>query len=221
MKVIWGDDKNTTNPSVDGALKETDFITKSIKLFNLREDLWSAVTEKTEAIEAETKERAEKRARTPGRIALAIGAFLGAAAIVAIAAPVDIFILGIAGIAALVTGGAAYGITRHIAEEPVVSLGNEQIASLEAKNKRLQSVIDQEIQVMDNSLFSQTPEVRDQFRNAFRHAALKQEVRENRVHRAKMEEKAEETAEAAQTAATMSTVAAMNASMAAMNSMNH
>lgn len=214
MDSIWNDD--TTGPSassLDTALKEPDFITRAIKLFNLREDLWTSFDKRNKEIEEETGQRAEQRARTPGRIALAIGAGAAIAAVAVIAAPVDLFIMGLAGVAALVVGFGARGLVRAIAKDGPETAGEEAQEALKKLNDKLQSRIDQEVQTMDKSLLSQPPEVRTEFRSAFDHAALKQEVRENRIHRAKMEQEAEETREAAQTAATMSTMAAMSASM--------
>ena len=206
-----------TSGTLDEAVREPDFMKRAIKLFNLRETIWSAFTHTKEEIEEETAKEARSRALTPGRIALAIGAAAAAGAVFVMAAPIDLFIMGVAGLAALAFGFTARGITRAIVKSGPETEGEEAQKLLEYSRKNMAERIETEIQRMDNSLFSQTPAVRDEFRSAFQHAATKQETREARIHRAKMEAEAEETREAAQTAATMATMAAVSASMASMS----
>ena len=69
---------------------------------------------------------------------------------------------------------------------------------------------------MEDTLPEKSPKIRDEFRSAFRHAALKQDIREDRIHRARIEADVEETKQAAQQARTMAGLAAINTSISLM-----
>ncbi len=206
--------------ALDDAVKEPDFLGKAMKLFNLRERLWDAFDKTDKEIGDVTKARAQKRAGTPSNIAFgltAVGVFIGVAVLLA---PVDL-VIGIAAggigiMAGLLSGAATYGILSSRPERE----GREAREIMTARNDKMQARIGQELDAMDKSLFSKDPTVRDEFRSAFRHASLKMEVRENRIHRAAMEKKAQADADAASastTAATAATIAAMNVTIANMS----
>jgi hypothetical protein len=209
--------KIARSSSLDDAMKEPNFIARAMKLFDLRESLWSAFDKTNEEIDEVTEERVDKRAGIPTLIGFGLGF---AAGVVGLSMLVGIPLLAFGaaemlfgGIVGLLTGGLSAWIGHSIAASGPESEGDEAHDAIKKQNKKMQATIEGEISTMDKSLFSQEPSVRDEFRSAFRHAALKMEVRENRIHRAKMEEEAEETREAAQTAATMASVAAMSAAM--------
>jgi hypothetical protein len=207
-----------TSGTLDDAVREPDFMTRAIKLFNLREKVWGAFNKTKKEIDAETEKEAEEKASMPGYVGLLTGTGLGFVGMLTLlGAPFTLPIFGVAAAVGLVAGFFTRGAARLAAKKGPEEEGAEAQKLLEYSRKNMAERIETELERMDSSLFSQKPEIRDEFRNAFKHAAAKQEIRESRIHRAKIEQEAEETREAAQTAATMATIAAVNAATASMS----
>ncbi|MEZ0225928.1 MAG: hypothetical protein ACAH83_15340 [Alphaproteobacteria bacterium] len=206
-----------TSGTLDEAVRETDFMKRAIKLFNLREKVWGAFTSTKEEIEKETEKEADARASVPSWIGASAGFIAGITGLVLFAGVVTpmvgILALGAGLVSGFLTGGVVDAIFRHAPEEE----GEEATKLLEYSRKNMSERIETEIERMDSSLFSQKPEIRDEFRSAFKHAATKQEIRESRIHRAKVEQEVEETREAAQSAAAMASMAAATAAMSSMS----
>lgn len=202
--------------TVDAAMRETDFLRKAVRLFDLREKIWDAYTATSNEVDNAGYDAAERTARWPGRIAFGIGAIAAGTGLAMAAFAVTPMVLAMSAGAALIGGFSLRGIARWVAKIGPETEAEDAQDAMEKQRKQLHNRIETAIKDMDSNLLSQAPNVREEFRSAFRHAAMKQEVRENRAHRAKVEQKAEETAEAAQTAATMSSIAAMNSALAGM-----
>lgn len=201
---------------VDAALREPDFLRKAVRLFDLREKIWDAFSATSDEIDNAGFDAAERSARWPGRIAFGIGAVAAGTALAMAAFAVTPMVLAMSAGAALIGGFSLRGIARWVAKIGPETAADDAQDEMSKQRKAMHNRIETAIKEMDSNLLSQNPGVREEFRSAFRHAAMKQEVRENRAHRAKVEQKAEETAEAAQTAATMSSIAAMNSALATM-----
>lgn len=206
-----------TSGTLDNTVREPDFMKRAIGLFNLRETVWSAFNHTKEEIETETEKEADARANVPSWIGATVGFIAGIAAMTLVATTMTPLVCIFGFCAALggafLTGSIVDAIARHAPEKE----GEEAEKLLEYSRKNMAERIETEIERMDSSLFSQAPAVRDEFRSAFQHAATKQETREARIHRAKVEQEVEETRQAAQTAATMASMAAVSASISSMS----
>lgn len=225
LEIVTDFDTLTQSGEAEAAFRETGFVNRAIRLFDLREKIWKAYNKSETAIDNDAEAEAARRARTPGRIAFAIGAVACAAVVtgplISLAAGTTLLAAAVAtglGLGAVsAAGGILCAITRSIMKSGPLNRAEERCEAMEQERKKLHARIEREIEGMDSQLVNQTAQVREEFRAAFRHASVKEEARLNKIHRARVEADAEEAKEAAQTAATMSTIAAMNSATAAMN----
>lgn len=200
----------------EDALQDKDFVKRAIKLFEVREKLWKTYDKSRNEISDAGEEKAHARARWPGRIAFGMTSALCTFGVLGLAGIVTVPLLLVAGGIGLAGGLLAGWGARSVAKSGPREDADLEIREMEKKRKSMHARIDTEIETMDSQLVNQSPQVRSEFREAFKHASVKEEARLNRIHRAKVEQEVEEAAEAAQTAAAMSTIAAVNSATAAM-----
>lgn len=200
----------------EDALQDKDFVKRAIKLFDVREKLWKASEKTSNEITNAGENEAYAKAKWPGRIAFGIVAPLCAFGVLGLAGMVTLGLALVAGGVGAVLGLCAGWGTRAFVKSGPLEAAEREVHQMEQKRKTMHARIATEIDTMDSQLVSQSPQVRSEFREAFKHASVKEEARLNRIHRAKVEEEVEETREAAQTAAAMSTIAAVNSATASM-----
>lgn len=167
---------------IDDTLREPDFIKKAIGLFSLRETIHSAYS-RTKAEVADTHAAAGlAAAKKPGRIAFGIGLVAAAVGGVLLFSPAGI----IGGFCAATIPGLIGGSVLRVMTRGFVKIGyeverDEKIEEMKATREAMLGRVEGAINDMDNALVTQTPMVRDQFRAAFQHAALKAAIRENGI----------------------------------------
>lgn len=196
----------------------TNFLEKAHKLFLLKDDAANAYDNAVGRIEKQHEIEtgpADKWATatflvTAAAVGLGVGV-LTAAGGGGLLFPI-LFGVGAGFIGGLISGLSAYSIG-CIGPN---SRREERLEVAETRFKELTHEIDFEVKGLEQNLMAQPAEVRSEFREAFRLAVTKQDHREQKIHRAKMEEEAEETREAAQTASAMATIAAVNSAMSSM-----
>lgn len=192
------------------------FLDRAHKLFLLKEEAAEVHDGAVKDIQKTCKDDVE-RATDPviartwwiSGLGTAVPAFVGAAAMIGGGA---IFLpAAMAVVAGFVIGGGAAFVTSFVVSEKYYARRENELEDAKARFTAISSDVEAELKSMEKGLLSQPPEVRSEFREAFRLAIVKEDARAGRVHRQKVEQDAEETREAAETARTMATVAAVAA----------
>lgn len=213
-----------TSGTLDDAVREPDFMKRANRLFDLREKVWNAYENTRAEITEEAKKEARAKARRPGLIGAFLGAVAGAVGALLLAGSIITPIaLGFAAVGAAVLGFTGHTVAHRIWERIPEKEADEAQKLLEFGRKNMSDRIELEIGRMDHALFSQAPAVRNEFREAFRHAATKQETREQREHRAKAEAEAEQAAcksRAPAVAVALASTAALTTALAGMSMMS-
>lgn len=212
-------EKLTISGAIPAAKREGNFLHRAHRFFLLWEDI-------NKSYDRDRKRSAELHKKEKEAVAgWGIGGFIagalgvGFAVLSLLTASSGIVMAGImAGVAGLLGGVISGLITDAIAKSGANSRAELREEIAEHRYKLINHELQQEISGMERGLMSQPPEVRSEFREAFKHAAMKDDLRAQREHRKKIEAEAEETREAAEMASTMATVAAVNSIMAASRS---
>ncbi|MEZ0263060.1 MAG: hypothetical protein ACAH80_18795 [Alphaproteobacteria bacterium] len=174
--------KLSKSTDIDDTLREPDFIKKAIGLFSLRETIHSTHDRTKSEVTQEFDGKGLAAAKKPGRIGFWIGFAAAAVGAVLLFSPAGI----IGGFFAAIVPGLIGGSMLRTMTRGFVKIGYEierdaKLKEMKATRETMLGRVEGALSEMDNALITQTPRVRDEFRAAFQHAALKQAIRENGI----------------------------------------
>lgn len=170
---------------LEDVLNEQDFVARAHMLFSIKEISFKAFSAGQKEIKADYDARIKEKEEGPATLGFVIGGGLCAALGIGLS-PFSFILAGAVAICGALLGGAVIGAAfGAIATGALCEEKEKALEDAKKQHRDLVARIDNEIETMDRGLILQPVEVRTEFRAAFRHAALKQEIREKmELHKA-------------------------------------